>query len=199
MKNKEDKNINLEIEDALNAQCSSVAAEKDEDEPFSEACGGKGENEVCAEEIDCLKGIIEELSNEKEDALRKYMLLTADFDNFRRRARAEKEETVKCANSRLIGELLPIMDNFARAMAAADDSPFAEGINMIYRQMDEVLKQDGLEKIKTIGTEFDPRYHEALLSEYSGEEKKDTVLEEIQAGYLYKGRLLRPAKVKVGS
>lgn len=154
--------------------------------------------EISQEEFSKLVESVTKVVNEKEEAEQKLVRMTADFDNFRRRTRLEKEETVKYANQQLMVSLLPVLDNFERAMLSADDSLFAEGINMIYRQMEMILTQEGLEKIATLEHEFDPQFHDAVMKEEVSEELKGRILEEIQTGYSYKGKLLRPARVKVG-
>lgn len=125
----------------------------------------------------------------------------ADFDNFRRRTLKEKEELAQYATSKLVTELLPVMDNFERALVSAPANPefeaFAKGVNMIFRQLEGVLKAEGLTAMETVGEPFNPEYHQAIMQVESEEYEEGIVTEEIQKGYLLKDKVLRPAMVKV--
>ena len=122
----------------------------------------------------------------------------ADFANFKKRAEQERAEFIKFANGTLMSSLLPIIDDFERALenvSDAVDSGWIEGINLIYRKTMTALENQGLSKIETQGQDFDPNFHQAVLYE-KGEEGK--VIEELQTGYMLNDRLLRPSMVKVG-
>lgn len=125
----------------------------------------------------------------------------ADFDNFRRRTMKEKEELAQYATSKLVTELLPVMDNFERALATAPATPefeaFTKGVNMIFRQLEGVLKNEGLTAMETVAQPFNPEYHQAIMQVESEEHEEGIVTEEVQKGYLLKGKVLRPAMVKV--
>lgn len=125
----------------------------------------------------------------------------ADFDNFRRRTLKEKEELAQYATSKLVTELLPVMDNFERALVTTPANPefeaFAKGVNMIFRQLEGVLKAEGLTAMETVGEPFNPEYHQAIMQVESEEYEEGIVTEEIQKGYLLKDKVLRPAMVKV--
>lgn len=141
---------------------------------------------------------VAKLAAEKEEIEQKSLRLQADFDNFRKRSRQEKEDTVKFANSRLVGVLLPVLDNFARALTSLADSPQKEGVELIYKQMLYLLEQEGLQAIAAEGSDFDPNFHDAVTQEDAGEENRGKVIAEVQKGYTFNGRLLRPAMVRVG-
>lgn len=125
----------------------------------------------------------------------------ADFDNYRKRTLKEKEEFAKYASSKLITELLPILDNFERAFnASVDDSlneSFSKGMNMIFRQLEGVLQAEGLVAMEVVGQPFNPEFHQAIMQVESEEYPEGTVVEEMQKGYLLKDKVLRPAMVKV--
>ncbi|OBZ19182.1 nucleotide exchange factor GrpE [Bacillus sp. FJAT-27264] len=125
----------------------------------------------------------------------------ADFDNFRRRTQKEKEELAQYATSKLINELLPVLDNFDRALVTAPAGPeteaFTKGVNMIFRQLDGVLKSEGLTAMESVGQPFNPEYHQAIMQVESEEHEEGIVTEEVQKGYLLKDKVLRPAMVKV--
>ncbi|KAI7258352.1 hypothetical protein KC345_g10575 [Hortaea werneckii] len=141
---------------------------------------------------------LQELADEHQArALR----VQADFDNFRRRTQKEKEELAQYATSRLVTELLPVLDNFERALAtapaSADSEAFTKGVNMIFRQLDGVLKSQGLTAMESVGQPFNPEYHQAIMQVESEEHEEGIVTEEVQKGYLLKDKVLRPAMVKV--
>ncbi|MCL1873038.1 MAG: nucleotide exchange factor GrpE [Clostridiales bacterium] len=156
----------------------------------------EGEPEPSSEER------LAELCREQEEQKERYLRLQADFDNFRKRSRQEKEDWAKFANADLLTSLLPVLDNFERAlqMQAGDaDKSFSEGVEMIYRIFFAALQQAGLEAAPGLGQDFDPQWHEAIGQEEVCEAEKGKIVLEVQKGYLLKGRLLRPAMVKVGS
>lgn len=129
------------------------------------------------------------------------MRAQADFDNFRRRTQKEKEELAQYATSKLVTELLPVLDNFERALltapANAESDAYAKGVNMIFRQLEGVLKSEGLTAMETVGQPFNPEYHQAIMQVESEEYEEGIVTEEVQKGYLLKDKVLRPAMVKV--
>ncbi|MCL2497368.1 MAG: nucleotide exchange factor GrpE [Symbiobacteriaceae bacterium] len=126
----------------------------------------------------------------------------ADFENYRRRVTREREEFIQYASLELIQRLLPVLDNYERALAASANDPqsFRDGVEMIYRQQLEVLIREGLEVVDPAGEPFDPNFHEAVLSVAAEEGvASQTVVEVLQKGYILRGRLLRPALVKVAN
>ncbi len=126
--------------------------------------------------------------------------LQAEFDNFRKRSQKEKEDMAKYASERVIAAMLPVLDNFERAVEAAktsqDFAGFAQGVDMILRQFQNVLTKEGLIPVDAVGQPFDPNVHEAVL-QVDAEEPANTVVEELQKGYYLKDKLLRPSMVKV--
>ncbi|WP_410514418.1 nucleotide exchange factor GrpE [Paenibacillus sp. BR2-3] len=184
-----------EVQDqAINDNNAADAAEAvSETEAFTTEEAG----EVTAEsgdEFKRLQGLADEFQGR---ALR----VQADFDNFRRRTLKEKEELAQYATSKLVTELLPVMDNFERALATAPATPdfeaFTKGVNMIFRQLEGVLKNEGLTAMETVGQPFNPEYHQAIMQVESEEHEEGIVTEEVQKGYLLKDKVLRPAMVKV--
>ena len=144
---------------------------------------------------------IERLGEEAKSWQDRFMRARADFENFKRRAAREKQESVKYANKSILMRLLDVLDNFERALDAATDpqDSFVIGVNMIYRQLSDVLGQSGVEELDAEGKSFDPYYHEAFAQEPSDEHPENTVTEVFQKGYKFGGQLLRPAKVKVST
>ncbi len=125
----------------------------------------------------------------------------AEVENDRKRLDREKKDYLRFANEGLVSELLPVLDNFDRALktpsSSSEDDSYRQGVEMIYRQLKSVLEKQGLKEIKAEGQPFDPFFHEAVQEEETDEYPEGTVLEELQKGYLFQGRLLRPTVVKV--
>jgi len=142
-----------------------------------------------------------ELTEENARLVRQLLRLKADFENLRRRSKLEKEKLVATANEGLLQDLLPVLDNFERALRcerdeAAGDSFFA-GIQMVYQGLMQTLGSHGLKRIEAVGKAFDPTFHEAVFM--AGEGGGDLiVLEETQTGYLLKEKVIRHTKVLVG-
>jgi molecular chaperone GrpE len=128
----------------------------------------------------------------------RYMRTLADFDNYRKRADREKNEFFKYALSGTFKDLLPILDNFDRALDHAEEGDdFHKGVLLIYKQLFDMLKKAGLRPIEDSGVTFDPNIHEAVIREENDKVPTQTVLEVLQKGYFLHDRLLRPALVKV--
>jgi molecular chaperone GrpE len=139
---------------------------------------------------------------EKECAVYKdqYLRSLADFDNYRRRMQREFECVRQAANESLLADLLPILDNFDRALSAsaeASKEKLQEGIQLIRRQLTDALGRHGLEEFSCLGQEFDPRRAEAVSFILSDEHEADTVAEEQCKGFSCRGKVIRPAKVVV--
>jgi len=125
--------------------------------------------------------------------------LQAEFDNFRKRTERERLEDAEFAGKLTIAALLPVLDDFERALkaAAGAENELVRGIELVYSRMLEILKKQGLEPVEAVGKTFDPHEHEAIGRTESAEHEENTVVQEYQKGYRFKGRLLRPAMVQV--
>ena len=146
---------------------------------------------------------VEAVQEEKErllaEAEDRYKRLYADFDNFRRRSRQEKEELSNVVAQNLILELLPVLDNFERALSSLSEEEAAgigSGVSMIYRQLFGALEKAGLSVVEAEGKEFDPQYHEAVLRVEDADQAEGTIVQELQKGYSVKGKVIRPSMVK---
>jgi len=130
-----------------------------------------------------------------------YLRLQADFDNYRKRSLKERTDFIKFANEGLILDLLGILDNFERGIKSAEQKKDYEmlhqGVDMISKQLHSLLKEKGLQRINAKGEKFDPHLHEALEVVESDDGQDGIILEELQPGYIFNGRILRHAKVKV--
>lgn len=158
--------------------------------------------EVHAQEnIEADENELSKLQKENEELNQRLLRVSADFDNFRKRTRLEKEELAKYANSNLISELLPVLDNFQLALDIKEPNEevkkFMTGMEMIHRQLLQVLEQAGLEAINAVGQNFDPQKHEAVMQVEDEEAPDNSVLEELRRGYMFKEKVIRPSMVKV--
>ncbi len=141
---------------------------------------------------------LEELRRER-DALQDRLLRTAaEFDNYRKRMDRERRDLAEYAGGEAIKDLFPIIDNLDRALQApAQDDPLRKGVELIHKQMLEILRKRGVTPIEALGADFDPNVHEAVTQEESAQHREGEVMEELQRGYKVGDRLLRPAMVKV--
>nr|MBO6295040.1 nucleotide exchange factor GrpE [Schwartzia sp. (in: firmicutes)] len=156
-----------------------------------------GESEETApEDADAIREKYEAELAEKEN---RYLRLQADFENFRRRTRQEKEELAAVVTQNLLKDLLPFLDNFERALAAGgnDEGGLRAGVEMMYKQLVEALKKEGLEYIETKDKPFDPNFHQAVMRVEDSEKEDGTIVAELQKGYMVKGRVIRPSMVQV--
>ncbi len=149
-------------------------------------------------QIAALAGERDQLAAEKADLKDRLLRTLADFENFRRRAERDRSEYVQYAATEMVRDLIPILDDFRRAVKVETaDKEYAKGIELIDQRLFEALKKAGLEPIESAGKLFDPNLHQAVVRVQSEEFPDQTVLEEFQSGYNFKGKLLRPAMVKV--
>lgn len=159
------------------------------------------EEETSTESVEELKARIEALNAQTEEYMQRLARSQADFDNFRKRTIREKEELGKYASSKLIAELIPVIDNFGRALDTRPEGEssesFVKGVEMIYRQFDSVLQAEGLTTMEAVGQPFNPEFHQAVMQVESDEHEEGIVVEELQKGYMLKDKVLRPAMVKV--
>jgi len=144
---------------------------------------------------------ISELEKKVEESENRYLRLYADFENFRRRSQLEREAGEKYRSQSLITNLLPAIDNFERAMQIEPSNEQAkallDGVGMVYRNIIDVLKQEGAEQIEAVGHQFDPNFHQAVMQTEDPEFGSNIVVEEFQKGYKLKDRVIRPSMVKV--
>ncbi|MBR5318070.1 MAG: nucleotide exchange factor GrpE [Peptococcaceae bacterium] len=143
----------------------------------------------------------EKLAADLAELNQRFLRTAADFENYKRRTAQEKDDLLKYSNARLMGELLPVLDNFQLALRTPGESQEAQnvikGVEMIYRQMVQALEQAGMTKIEAVGQPFNPNLHEAIMQVEDDTVPEDTVVEELRAGYMLKERVIRPSMVKV--
>lgn len=204
----EEKKENIEE----NEEVEEVQDESQEEKPQQSEETKEVENEQNEEEtafsdmeradlieyITTLEEQVSSLEEEKDNYYNKLQRLQADFVNYRNRTQREKDSLALEAKIELVNELLPVIDNFERALSSeGEESELKTGVEMIYKQLINNLKSQGLEKIPTEGEEFHHKYHEAIMQVEDCEEESGIVVEEMQKGYLIEDKVIRPAMVKV--
>jgi molecular chaperone GrpE len=176
--------VNLDLEHELPASDGG-------EESGASSSGGPVASEPAVSEVEKLKA-------ERDALLDRLARLQAEFDNARKRAVREQQEFRDFASAEVIRNLLPILDSFERALKVGGDSgEFRSGIELIYRQLQDALQKSGVQPIAAVGQPFDPRVHEAIEMVDTTEVPDHHVMDELQRGYKYKDRLLRPAMVRV--
>jgi molecular chaperone GrpE len=144
-------------------------------------------------------GPLDELRREK-DALQDRLLRTAaEFDNYRKRVERERRDLADYIKGDVLAELLPIVDNFERALQAPspESESLRKGVELIHKQMVDFLRKRGVTPIEALGADFDPNFHQAVIHETSPSHREGEVIAELQRGYMLGDKLLRPAMVKV--
>ena len=163
----------------------------------TEATKEQSEAQNAEESVVEASEVLEEL---KADFDNRYKRLQADFENFKRRTNQEKEQLAGFVKGDVLKDLLPVLDNFERAVQApaeGDTKVFLDGFIMIHQNLMAMLSKHGLAVIDAVGQPFDPNFHQAIMRVPSDEYESDTVCEVLQTGYTVDGRCIRPAMVKV--
>ena len=175
----------------------------DEECTCCEECSCEENECACGEDCNCNKEEIETLNKEIFNLKEALLRNQAELQNYKRRKDEETERYLKYKNEELVKELLPIVDNFERAIKMDDNdlsdevSKFLTGFKLIYTNTINILNKYEVTEIKAEGIEFDPTYHHAVLTEHDDTKPSGVVLEVLQKGYMYKDRVIRPAMVKV--
>ena len=185
------------------AKSSSELTDEEVKPEAVEEAEGKGvaerEKKKAKETVASLKKALDEERAKAQDYLANWQRSQADFINYKRRTEQEREEILRFSNAALILSLLPVIDDLERALENVPEKLVGEGwvdgIELILRKLKAILEGQGLSEIKAVGEPFDPNLHDALI-QVEGEEGK--VIEEVQKGYKFCDRCLRPAMVKVG-
>ena len=155
-----------------------------------------------AEAASAIDERVAKLEAEKEELRTTLIHRQADFENFRKRVERERHEESRRATGVSIQHLLPVLDTFERALAAHDDPAYAEyrkGVELIYKQLWETLAKQGLERIAAAGKQFDPHFHQAIERVETEDHEDGMVIDVLQPGYVFHGRVLRPATVRVAA
>ncbi|MCY9760248.1 nucleotide exchange factor GrpE [Paenibacillus alvei] len=188
--------------ETMNEEAAQAAHDHTEDTSASEnAAAESGEGNTSSSEGAVEDAELAKAKAEAEEYQQRYLRAQADFDNFRRRTLKEKEDFAKYASAKLVTELLPVLDNFERALAteqaSSEAESFIKGVDMIFRQLGQVLEQEGVKPMEAVGQPFNPEFHQAVMTVDTDEYEEGVVVEELQKGYMLKNKVLRPAMVKV--
>ncbi|MHA6260364.1 nucleotide exchange factor GrpE [Sporosarcina sp. CAU 1771] len=154
---------------------------------------------LSAEEVE--KNALEEVTEKLQEEENRRLRLLADYENFKRRATLDKESIQKYRSQNVLTNLIPVLDNFYRALqvevTSEEATTLMTGMEMIYRSLIDALTTEGLVEIDALDKEFDPNFHQAIMTESNPDKPSGSVLEELQKGYMLKDRVLRPSMVKV--
>ncbi len=187
--------------DSTKQSIDTLDAENGSAKTTEDASGGDSATITSGASDATVEGLLAErdrLAAERADLQDRLLRRQADFDNYRRRAERERGEVLDYASRETILGLLPILDDFERALKVeSGDREYTRGMELIYQRLFDSLKKMGLEPINSTGQPFDPNIHHAVDRAVTDEADENTVLEEYQRGYNFRGKLLRPAMVKV--
>lgn len=183
--------IKKEKTEEAGAQENASQDVRDEDARKGQSEGTTGEK---AEEAEASP----DKKDADEDSDTRYLRLMADFQNYKKRVEKEKTDLYSYANEKLITEMLEVLDNFERALGQDEAGDgFKEGMEMIFKQLRNVLEKSGLAEIAALGEEFDPNFHNAVMKEETEEYESGKVSGVMQKGYTLNGKVIRPSMVKV--
>lgn len=178
------------IEEPQNKQEMPIADEPLSGEEHLPAEGPSSVEELCPDEV-------ERLRQQAAEYRDKYLRAMAEMDNYKKRVERRYADEAEAERQRLLRAFLAVADNLERALAHTEaDGAFAEGVQLTYQDLQRLLRQEGVEPLRAVGQPFDPELHEAVAV-VPGDDAQAVVVDETQKGYLYRGKLLRPAKVVV--
>ncbi|MBO5513636.1 MAG: nucleotide exchange factor GrpE [Mogibacterium sp.] len=194
---KEEAEAKAEAEQAEAAESAEAAEEKAADGEAEEA-GGKEESEAKEESDAKEEAKADEKDAEAEESER-YMRLMAEFQNFKRRAAREKSDIHAYANERIVSDLLPVLDNFERALNTETDEfeAYAKGMELIFEQLKTALEKAGVKEIEALGCDFDPNVHNAVMTDNTDDYENDKISKVLQKGYKLNDKVVRPSMVAV--
>lgn len=181
--------VNLEVVSTENPQTPEISEGPDQETPCPE--GAVSSTDLTAER--------DQLRAEVADLQDRLLRRQAEFENFRRRSERDRSEFLQYAGMEMVRDILPVLDDFERALKIeSSDASYRKGMALIYQRLIDTLKKMGLEPIEAaVGQDFDPNLHQAVVRFETDDAPDNTIIEEFQRGYNFKGKLLRPAMVKV--
>ena len=185
-------------EELHKAQDASAEVDREEN---AEAASKETSGE---ESVESSQAVEEGSSEENPELLQlkdKYLRTLAEYENFRKRSEKEKAQMFELGAKSIIEALLPVVDNFERALSHVQeeekDSPFVKGIEGIYKQIQKMFADCNIQEIEALGKKFDPALHNAVMTEEEGDAEEDTITQDLQKGYTYRGNVVRHSMVKV--
>ena len=193
--NTEQQGLEEELKQAQEASAEVDAEETVEAATEEASEEGEGEDSETVEES---------TSEENPELLQlkdKYLRTLAEYENFRKRSEKEKAQMFELGAKSIIEALLPVVDNFERALDHVQeeekDSPFVKGVEGIYKQIQKMFADCNIQAIEALGKKFDPALHNAVMTEEEGDAEEDTITQDLQKGYTYRGNVVRHSMVKV--
>lgn len=196
----EEKKKHIKIEDGK-AEAEEAKAEeaKTAEKAAEEEAPEENAAEEKADETEAAEKAAEEEKAAAEAESERYMRLMAEFQNYKRRAAKEKTDTLQYANEKIVGDLLPVIDNFERALATETDDieGYAKGMQLIFEQFKKALENAGLEEIKAMDEEFDPNVHNAVMTDNIEDKDDGKITKVLQKGYKLRDKVVRPSMVAV--
>ena len=194
------KNVIRKKKDQDNKKHRVPIESSEPEDAIEEAFEQEVEPDKLAADIALLQEELERLKTDAEESHNRNLRALADFDNFRKRQREETIRGAELAREEIILKLLPILDNFERALAAAEEQhsydSLVAGVSLTLRQVREMLTREGVEAIEAVGQEFNPELHEAMMRVETDEYADNTVVDELEKGYVINGKVLRPSRVR---
>jgi len=172
-----------------------------ENQETTDAQDGSEVEQVIEEVVSEGPSELELVQQQLEEETNRHLRLRADYENFKRRVQLDREAADKYKSQGLLTNLLPVLDNFARAMevetVSEESQSLRKGLEMVYKTLVEATEREGLQMVESEGVAFDPTIHQAVMTDTDDSKESGIVLQELQKGYKYKDRVLRPAMVKV--
>ena len=201
---------NIKIEDAeaeaeakaadeAEEQAEEQAEEAKAEEPKEEAAEEKAEDAEAKEEPEKAEDAAKKAEEEAAQESERYMRLMAEFQNYKRRAAKEKTDTLQYANEKIVADILPVLDNFERALTTEteDIEGYAKGMQLIFEQLYKALENAGLEEIKALDEDFDPNVHNAVMTDNIEDKDDGKITKVLQKGYKLRDKVVRPSMVAV--
>jgi molecular chaperone GrpE len=192
--------VQTEIVESENQDQSEETTQADIQPPHTSQDSGK-ENHIAEEDQDPASQL-QEARQQAQESYDRLLRVSAEFDNYKKRTAREMQDVIKYANENILKELLTVVDNLERAIDAAgvdrtDDDPLVKGIHLTLSEVLKILERHKVIPVKAMGEPFDPAYHQAMMQEEVADQAPNTVVREMQKGYVIHDRLLRPAMVVV--
>lgn len=191
----EEKKKHIKIEDGKDEAEEVKAEDKAPEEEMPEEASGEDK----AGEAEAAEKAAADEKAAAEAESERYMRLMAEFQNYKKRAAKEKTDTLQYANEKIVGDLLPVIDNFERALATETDDleGYAKGMQLIFEQFKKALENAGLEEIKAMDEDFDPNVHNAVMTDNIEDKDDGKITKVLQKGYKLRDKVVRPSMVAV--
>jgi molecular chaperone GrpE len=176
----------------------------DKDRVFEKSNSEEEKKNVAGDPLEEIQSELETAKQEAKEAYDRFLRVSAEFENYKKRSTREMEDFRKYANQSLIKEMLAVVDNLERALNSSNgnssiDKCMADGVNLTLKEILKVFEKFNVKPIESIGQPFDPTFHQAMMREETDEHSENTIITELQKGYMIHDRLLRPSMVVVAA